>query len=539
MRIGFLPRLFATALLLILSFPGPDMGPFMLVALVPLLGACARLGGRKAFLAGWATGTCWLLVSYSWVSNSLSIYGGLSLPLVALSILTLATLHGFYIGVFTSAVPALARRPVLVQVMVLPSLWTLLEVARTWFPAPFPWLMAGSAFWKTPLISGIYPVAGVYGASFWAILVNVLWYSFPRFRDKQLVRYAIALIIVVLAVPLALTAAWKLPEGKQLRVGIVQGNFDQELKWDEARFEETVSTYLGYTDKAVRDGASLVVWPETAMTSFYQAEPALRDKLRSYSSENNVHLVFGSPGYEIQGQEILLYNRVYHLSPDGLEQHYNKIQLVPFGEYIPFFGGLTFVERLVPGDGEFARGDWKDPFATPEPSGALVCYEVSFPGWARRQVRGGAKILINVTNDSWFGRTWGPYQHLAISTIRAAENRVPLLRSANTGVSAVVDARGRIADSIPVGKRDYMVADITIPEGRTVYTRWGDWIVTLSAAVITLFVSITVFLRGSPRTRGGETDGPVGWIQKQSRRGNGKVRSPGEASLTPPENLKR
>jgi hypothetical protein len=114
-----------------------------------------------------------------------------------------------------------------------------------------------------------------------------------------------------------------------------------------------------------------------------------------------------------------------------------------------------------------------------------------------------------------------------------------VLRAANTGVSAVIDARGRIIDSIPIGNRDFIVADIFIPEGKSIYTRWGDWIVTLSAAVITLFVSITVFMRGSGRTRGGKTDGPVGWFQKQSRRGNGKVNGPGEASLTLPADLKR
>ena len=281
-------------------------------------------------------------------------------------------------------------------------------------------------------------------------------------------------------------------------MGVVQGNFDQELKWDEAIFEQTVTTYLEYTDKAVAEGAVLVVWPETAMTSFYQAEPELRGRLLAYSSERDVHLVFGSPGYEIEGQEILLYNRVYHLSPAGEEQHYDKVQLVPFGEYIPFFGGLTFVERLVPGDGEFSRGTWTLPFSTPVPSGALVCYEISFPSMARKEVLGGARILLNVTNDSWFGRTWGPYQHLAISTIRAAENGVPVVRAANTGISAVVDDTGRITSTIPIGERGYLVGDVGIRTGSTFYTRWGDWIVTLSAAVITLFVLLAVLFKVFP-----------------------------------------
>jgi apolipoprotein N-acyltransferase len=272
-----------------------------------------------------------------------------------------------------------------------------------------------------------------------------------------------------------------------MRVGIVQGNFRQELKWDETQFEKTLSTYLEHTDKAVGNGAVLVVWPETAVTSFYQAEPELRERLKKFAADRDVHLVFGSPGYDIKGLEIVLYNRVYHLSPEGGEEFYDKVQLVPFGEYMPFFGSLTFVDRLVPGEGEFARGTWTEPFSTPVLSGALVCFEIAFPGLARKEVAGGSKVLINVTNDAWFGRTWGPYQHLAISAIRAAENAVPVIRAANTGVSALIDARGTIVERIPLDTRGVIVADVRTGGTRTFYTRWGDWIVTLSAAVITLF----------------------------------------------------
>jgi apolipoprotein N-acyltransferase len=154
---------------------------------------------------------------------------------------------------------------------------------------------------------------------------------------------------------------------------------------------------------------------------------------------------------------------------------------------MPFFGSLTFVDRLVPGEGEFARGTWTEPFSTPVLSGALVCFEIAFPGLARKEVAGGSKVLINVTNDAWFGRTWGPYQHLAISAIRAAENAVPVIRAANTGISALIDARGTIVERIPLDTRGVIVADVRTGGTRTFYTRWGDWIVTLSAAVITLF----------------------------------------------------
>jgi apolipoprotein N-acyltransferase len=296
------------------------------------------------------------------------------------------------------------------------------------------------------------------------------------------------LIIVVLLLPLILYPAHIQSTGHRLRVGVVQGNFKQELKWEEGLREETLRTYLSLTDSAVQKGAQLIVWPETAVPSFYQAEPELIERLRQFVSDRDIHLIFGSPGYEIAGREILLYNRVYHLPPDGSEEFYDKIMLVPFGEYVPLAGLLPFVDRMVPGEGEFARGTWGGAFKTPVPSGALICYEVSIPSLGRREVRDGSQMLINVTNDAWFGRSWGPYQHLAVSVVRALENRVPILRAANTGISAIIDSSGRIVKSIPLEERGVVVADIDTEREQTFYTRHGDWIVILSAAVISVYI---------------------------------------------------
>ena len=200
-------------------------------------------------------------------------------------------------------------------------------------------------------------------------------------------------------------------------------------------------------------------------------------------------------GDEIAGQEVLLYNRVIHLSPDGSEEFYDKIRLVPFGEYVPLADLLPFVDRMVPGEGEFARGVWGGPFSTPVPSGALICYEVSIPSLARREVRDGSLMLINVTNDAWFGRSWGPYQHLAVSAVRAIENGVPILRAANTGISAIIDRKGRIVEQIPLEERGVIVSEIETGGGKTFYTRFGDWIVIPSAAVISVYFLVLLYFR--------------------------------------------
>jgi len=517
MQPGLLLRILASSILLILSFPRPDVGILSLFALVPLLAGLSGVRRSRAFLAGWGAGTVWFFISYNWVSHSLIAFGNIPFPLAQCVILLLAGVHGFYVGLFFMLIPVVSGRAdkgvgeyggmadkgrfvfthvlthALTPVLILPSAWILLEVLRSWFPAPFPWLLLGSAVWKVPLMGSLYEMAGVYGVSWWIVMVNVLIWTTIRVGKTNRVRI-VALMILVLCLPLMLYPLQHSADGQKLRVGVVQGNFNQVLKWEESLREETLLTYLSLTDQAVKEGAQLVVWPETAVPSFYQAEPELIERLRQFTFERDVHIVFGSPGYEIAGREILLYNRVYHLAPDGRETFYDKVMLVPFGEYVPLADLIPFVDRLVPGEGEFARGTWHGPFQTPVPAGALVCYEISIPSLGRREVRDGARMLINVTNDAWFGRSWGPYQHLAISAVRAMENGVPVLRAANTGISAIIDRKGRIVSRIQLEKRGVAVVDIETGVGETFYTRFGDWIVILSAAVISLYFLVLLNL---------------------------------------------
>ncbi len=523
MQPGLFLRVLASSILLILSFPRPDAGILSFFALIPLFTVLSCTGKLRAFLIGWGAGIAWFFVSYNWISHSINTFGNIPLPLAEGVIVLLAGIHGIYVGFFAMLVPVvtggigngigvsgyrgigetpegttLLLRHSLTPILVLPSAWVLLEMARSWFPAPFPWLLMGSAAWKIPFTRPLYEVAGVHGVSFWIVMINVLiWTTFKVRKGERIL--AGTLLIGVLLVPFVLYPAHLKSAGQKVKAGVVQGNFQQELKWEEGLREETLRTYLSLTDMAVKKGAQLVVWPETAVPSFYQAEPELSERLKRFASDRDIHLIFGSPGYEIAGRDIILYNRVYYLSPDGREDFYDKTMLVPFGEYVPLGSLLPFVDRMVPGEGEFARGIWGAPFKTPVPSGALICYEVSIPSLARREVRDGSLMLINVTNDAWFGRSWGPYQHLAVAAVRAVENQVPVLRAANTGISAIIDRNGRIIERIPLDERGVVVAEIETGGEQTIYTRFGDWIVIPCAAVISVYFLVLVNLRRSRR----------------------------------------
>lgn len=486
MLFPLLPRILATSILLILSFPRPDLGFLSLICLVPLLSAASRVKtSGRAFLAGWIAGWVWFFISYSWVSHSISRFSDVPFPLDQGIIAFLAAVHALYPGLFTALVRPFLRGKGLWGLLFLPSIWVLLELARSWFPAPFPWLPLGAALWKTTPLRPLYSLMGVYGASFYVVLFNV--FIFQILGRERRVRRVLGFVLAALVLfPLAGTLTSGSGSGERIRVGVVQGNFEQDLKWEETLVDEAIRVHVELTTEAIREGAQLVVWPETAVPFVLESEPAIAASLSRFAGKHDVHLIFGSPAFRIRGKEIFFYNRAYHLAPDGLREHYDKTILVPFGEYVPFKRLFGFVEKLVPGEGEFARGEWSGPMSTPAPCGVLICFEAAFPSLGRREVRDGSRILANITNDGWFGRTWGPHQHLALAAVRSAENGVPLLRAANTGISSVVDRKGRIVERIPLDTRGVIVTDVETGGKPTFYSRFGDWIVIVALTVITI-----------------------------------------------------
>ena len=300
-------------------------------------------------------------------------------------------------------------------------------------------------------------------------------------RGRGFLPALLTLTVLVAVVPLA--GGWRAarlarrPPAGHLRVAIAQGNIEQDHKWDPAYQGETMARYSDLTAAAAAAHPELVVWPETA-TPFFFAEPgALRDEVLELASSQRVYLLFGSPAARQTRDGVLEeLNRAYLVSSDGRElATYDKIQLVPFGEYVPFQRVLFFVEQIVEAVGRIAPGLVPTVFRLPGGRfGVLICYEGVFPALTRRFVAGGADFLVNITNDAWYGRTSAPYQHLAQVTLRAVENRVPLVRSANPGISAVIDPDGRIRWQGPLYEPAWHVDEIAWPGVRTFYTRFGD-----------------------------------------------------------------
>jgi apolipoprotein N-acyltransferase len=269
-----------------------------------------------------------------------------------------------------------------------------------------------------------------------------------------------------------------LPLVHHLRVGLIQGNVPQDQKWDKAFQEETLARYERLSREAVTKGAELIVWPETAVPFFFQSDIPYQQRLLAFVRELDTPLLFGAVGWRPKDMnEVTLFNRAYLVSSAGeVLNSYDKIKLAPFGEYIPFHNNfLFFLDKLVEGIGDFAAGTERTVFSLPSQKfGVLICFEGIFPDHARRFVANGANLLVNITNDAWFGRSSAPYQHLVMEAMRAVENRVPLVRAANTGFSAVVSLDGQIHAQTPLYETTLLVADLAWPQITSFYTQYGD-----------------------------------------------------------------
>ena len=262
-----------------------------------------------------------------------------------------------------------------------------------------------------------------------------------------------------------------------VNVAVVQGNIDQHMKWDRTFQQATVRKYLALSRQAAED-ADLIVWPETAAPFYLFHQRQLTASIQAVVDRTGVTHLIGSPAFGLTENGVTYHNSAYLLEPGGgREQRYDKAHLVPFGEYVPFKRWLPFLGKMAAAAGDFTPGpagktlDWRGT-----PIGVQICYEIIFPQLSRTVVRRHAALLVNLTNDAWYGRSGAPYQHFAMTVLRAVENRRTLVRAANTGISGFVDPAGRILAQTPLFEAGFLKHEVPLLRGQTLYVRWGDWL---------------------------------------------------------------
>jgi apolipoprotein N-acyltransferase len=475
-----------SGLLCTAAFPPWDIGLVAFVALVPLFLALEGVVPRQAAWLGYTAGLCFYLGTLWWVVNTMTTYGRMPLGLSLVALLLLCAVLGLYTAAFAWLLSAGQHRvglPGWSVPVVAAGLWTALEFLRTHLFSGFPWALLGYSQYRQPMIRLLASAVGVYGISALVILVNGTiadllarsWRGGVGESRRRGALIPVGLTVLALGITLVYArAGWRDPTGgPTLRVGLLQGNIDQSLKWDRRYQTTTLDTYERLAGRVAEEKPALIVWPETALPFFLRREPELGARVRRFIAGIGIPTLTGSPDL---GEDGLLYNSAFLLRPDGeIGGRYDKRHLVPFGEYVPLRTIFFFLDKLVVGIGDFGRGRAATVFSLDGVRfGVMICYEVIFPGEVREFVAGGAAFLVNITNDAWFGRSGAPYQHLAMAAMRAVENGTYLVRAANTGVTAVIAPSGEILAQTAIFTEASLLGTIRPRQRETIYTRYGD-----------------------------------------------------------------
>ena len=475
----------ASALGLALAFPRTDWSgvAWVLVAPVIVVALTRRPGG--AFGWGWLFGGIFFLILLRWLGFTFEVYSAIPWPFTWGPILLLASYCGLYVGLFAAAVSWLGRRrsPTL-ALLVTPFLWVAGEWVRGRLMGGFPWGALGySQYLRLPVIQ-IAELGGVHAVSFVLLAVNaaVAGCLVQGWR-RALAGVGVGAALVGATLGFGMIRLAEPPPAGEVRVTVIQPSISQPLKGDPDYAAATFGIVSSLTRQAGAERPDLIVWPETSLPAVLRREPAIQRSLEALSRETRAPLLVGAIDADSKSPP-RVYNTAFLLTENGISGRYDKIHLVPFGEFVPLSSVIGFVRGWGEFIAELEPGDRTVVFpGPPAPLGVVICYEGIFPELVREFVRGGAQLIVNMTNDAWFGRTDGPWQHLAMYPFRAVEHRTAVVRSANTGVSAIISPNGQITRRLTLFRRGTMTESVALGSRRTLYTRLGDWLPYVSLAV--------------------------------------------------------
>ena len=526
----------ASAALLVLAFPNFNLPWAAWIALVPWLLLLRRVSGRAAFGWSYYIGLLFFLGSIHWLvrvtlvgwlvlSGFLALYFGLFGWLVT----TGWRVQAGATGREKRRLGTERRWGQAYAFIGIPAIWVALEYARSHALSGFGWnLLAYSQTLQLRFIQ-FADLTGAWGVSFVLVLANVAlaemadalaWATGSRAEDRlafqRATRHVTSAILTL--VVLMGYGSWRLAAaapGPPVRIAVVQGNIPQEEKWDEALRDSILARYEALTRTAVALDPQLIVWPETAVPGFLGLDEPLTQRIAAVAGSSGVPLLAGAPHGRRSGGRWEITNGAALVDPAGVRGWYDKLHLVPYGEFIPFERQLPWLRETLPPIGDFVAGDAFTVFTAPlrndaadlddvramlamSPSvlrfSALICFEDLFPSLARRFVREGARVLVVITNDAWFGPTAAAYQHAQASTLRAVELRVPVVRAANTGWSGCIDASGRWTGSVHDDSGEELfipgvhACEVSPGPAESLYLHLGDWFallcVGISAAIL-------------------------------------------------------
>jgi apolipoprotein N-acyltransferase len=492
-------------MLLTLTFPEYNLEIFAWIAWISLFLAIENATPQKAALYGFVTGMVFYNSGLSWINNTLINYGNLHWVLSFAVLGLLSAYLSFFIALFCYFLRKVCGENRIRFFLFAPVFWVSLEYLRsTHSEYGFSWLGLGYSQFQSLSVIQTAEWTGVYGISWFLMLVNsglfLFWKCWSEQTDLELKTGW-----RILSVTLLISALWLFygnqslkhyssleSKNEKIKIALVQGNVEQFMKWNPVYQNIVINKYRDLTLKAAEEKPDLIIWPETATPFYFEESQSETDLMRGLARKIKIPILFGSPHREKIDSEIIYFNSAYLLSESGETlNRYDKMHLVPFGEFVPFRKILFFIEKLVVMIGDFGRGTEATVMQTAgNRVGVSICYEMIFPDLIRQAVKNGANFLVNITNDAWFGKSAASYQHMSMGALRAVENRVSIVRAANTGISGTIEATGKLRDETKLFVEEFRVTQINpATGGRTFYSLNGDifsWICLLATGLIAI-----------------------------------------------------
>lgn len=486
------------------AFPSIGLWPLAFVAIVPLLFVLDGASLKKAFwLTFFTTFFAYAGLVY-WLVYTINFYGHIPLPIAVivfiLLLVVLAALRGFFFATPYAWMQKSASAYVLV-----PPLWVGADYFQTLFFGGFPWEFFGYAPYKFLPIIQAADILGVWLLTFIFVLVNASIYELFRANARWIRRTTGVALSILSIIALFIYGQIRLGQqtnlmskSKGIKVAVVQGNIPQDVKWSKSFRKWALLRHENLSKAASAEGAKLIIWAETAIPIFQDVAEPLYHSLSKVVAEIDRYVLTGLPTKRFEGTEEIHHNSAYLINPEGEPVDlYHKNHLVPFGEFIPFKSILKKIAGpLVRGTGDFVSGKNLKVLKHPELGNiaVIICYEAIYPDLTRRLTRQNAVLLVNITNDAWFGKTSAPYQHLSMAAMRAVETRLYLARAANTGISAFVEPTGRIIKQTGLYELAYEVEDLKLINVETFYERVGD-VLPISCLIFTALVLAIISLQ--------------------------------------------
>ncbi len=480
-------KLLFTAFALIFAFPPFPTGFIAIIAWVPFYFFLKGKKSGEAFRGGYLVGLLWVGGTIYWIgwATGWGLFGILLiLPL--------------YCALYAVIQAWLWKRLGYGSLWTAPFIWTGFECLASTGILSFPWNLLGYTQTYTPIMIQYASITGVYGVSFWIVLLNVLIYYLIRSKDsrRKSLTLLIAIFLLILLPWVHGRFTWNRTEEniEEIKLALIQGNIDPYIKWTPSFIDFNFAVYRRLTWDIADEHPDLIVWPETATPCYLRYRPVYLDDVKSQIDSLGIPLLTGSPDYEYVGeQSVKTYNGALLIRPNHWEiDQYHKMHLVPFSERVPFVDQFPFLydwgRKMDLDIGDFEPGDSVVVFQVmnsqnqPFYFSVVICYESVYPYLVRKFVKKGAQFIVIITNDGWFGTTSGPYQHAQIAIFRAIENRLWIARCANTGISEFIDPYGVIHAKTKLNEESVLIYSIFRREGETFFLKHG--------MVVSLFILI-------------------------------------------------